>query len=91
MLVFDYEFESDSESDSSSAFMNLDVCSFLLFICILLNKLADSFFIHFHNRINSYANNANIYYIFSFGISLPKKLIILSSNSLTLAFMYLWS
>ena len=44
---FNSESESDSESDSNSAFMNLDVCIFLLYICILLNKLADNFFYPF--------------------------------------------
>ena len=29
--------ESESESDFSSVFMNLDICVFLPYICILLN------------------------------------------------------
>ena len=45
--------DSDSESDSSLAVMNLD-------ICIPLNKPADGFFIHSHNRINSYVSNTSI-------------------------------
>ena len=44
---FDSASESDSESDSSLAFMNLDICIFLLYICTLLNKLADNFFYPF--------------------------------------------
>ena len=37
--------ESDySESDFSSVFMNLDICAFLAYISILLNKLVDDFF-----------------------------------------------
>ena len=39
---FDSASESDSESDSNSAFMNLASVFFLLYICILLNKLADN-------------------------------------------------
>ena len=35
----------DSESGFNSVFMNLDICVFLLYICILLNKLADHFFL----------------------------------------------
>ena len=42
---FNSESESDSEPDSNSTFMNLDICIFLLYICILLNKLADNFFL----------------------------------------------
>ena len=63
---FDSASESDSECDpdSSSVVINLDICIFLLYICPLLNKLADSFFIHSHNRINSYASNASIMHIF---------------------------
>ena len=38
--------ESDySESDFSSVFMNLDICAFLAYISILLNKLVDDFFL----------------------------------------------
>ena len=36
--------ESKSESDFSSMFMNLDLCIFLPYIYILLNKLADDLF-----------------------------------------------
>ena len=56
--------ESESESDFSSVFINLDICIFLFYVCILLNKLADSFVIHSYNRINSYASNASIIHIF---------------------------
>ena len=34
----------DTQSDFSSVFMNLDICVFLPYICILLNKLADDSF-----------------------------------------------
>ena len=50
---FDSASESDSESDSSSEFMNLWIYEFmtsvffLLYIYILLNKLADEFFYSF--------------------------------------------
>ena len=44
---FDSASESDSESDSSLAFMNLDICIFLLYICTLLNKPADNFSFQF--------------------------------------------
>ena len=55
----------ESESDFSSVFMNRDICVFFLFyICIPLNKPADDFFIHSHNRINSYTSNASIMHIF---------------------------
>ena len=37
--------ESKSESDFSSVFMNLDICIFLFYICIPLNKPADGFFL----------------------------------------------
>ena len=38
--------ESDySESDFNSVFMNLDICAFLAYISILLNKLVDDFFL----------------------------------------------
>ena len=47
----------DTQSDFSSVFMNLDICVFLPYICILLNKLVDDLFIYFQNRINSYASN----------------------------------
>ena len=30
--------DSDSDSDFSSAFMNLEICIFLFYICIPLNK-----------------------------------------------------
>ena len=41
--------ESKSESDDSQSafslvFMNLEICVFLPYICILLNKLVDDFF-----------------------------------------------
>ena len=35
----------DFESDFSSVFINLDVCVFLPYICVLLNKLTDDFFL----------------------------------------------
>ena len=54
----------DSESDFNSVFINFDICVFLPYIYTLLNKLADDFFIKIHNRINSYASNASIMYIF---------------------------
>ena len=57
------DFDSASESDSSSAFISLDICIFLLYICINL-YLRIIFFIHSHNRINSYASNAGIVHIF---------------------------
>ena len=41
---FDSASESESESDSSLAFMNLDICIFLLYICTLRNEPANSFF-----------------------------------------------
>ena len=41
---FDPAFKSDPESDSSLAFMNLDICAFLICIYTLLNKPADNFF-----------------------------------------------
>ena len=43
---FDSTSETDyeSESDYDSVFMNLDICIFWPYICILLNKLADDFF-----------------------------------------------
>ena len=44
---FDSASESDSESDSSSGLINLDICIFLLYICILLNKPVDNFFCPF--------------------------------------------
>ena len=44
---FDSDSESDPEPDSISAFMNLDICTFLLYICTHLNKPADSFFYPF--------------------------------------------
>ena len=37
-------FDCYSESDFSSVFMNLDICIFLFYICIPLNKPADGFF-----------------------------------------------
>ena len=37
------EFDSESEFDFSSVFMNLDICIFLFYICIPLNKPADGF------------------------------------------------
>ena len=46
--LFFSEFKSesdDSESYFSSVFMNLDICVFLPYICILLNKLADYYFL----------------------------------------------
>ena len=39
------ESNSESESDFSSAFMDLDICTFLLYIYTLLNKPADGFFL----------------------------------------------
>ena len=44
---FDYSSKSNSESESdfSSVFMNLDICIFLFYICIPLNKPADGFFL----------------------------------------------
>ena len=49
------------------------------------------FFINIDNRINSYTSNASIIQVF-FGIPLPKKFVfITASNSLTLAFKYLYS
>ena len=94
-LVSDFDSASESDSDSSSVVINLDICIFFLFnSCTLLIKLAGSFFIHSHNRINSYASNAIILQIMqrSFGTSSPKKFaLILLSNSLTLAFMYVSS
>ena len=88
------ESNSESESDLSSVFMNLGICVFLPYIYILLNKLEDDFFINPHNRINSYGSNTSIISIilFSFGTSLPKKFVFITpSNSLTLAFKYLYS
>ena len=41
------ESESESESDFNSAFMNLDICISLLYICILLNKLVENIFYPF--------------------------------------------
>ena len=42
---FKFKSESDdTESDFSSVFINLDICVFLPYIYILLNKLADDFF-----------------------------------------------
>ena len=43
----------DSDSDSNSAFL-----------CILLHKLVDDFAFHSHNRVNSYAGNANVMHAF---------------------------
>ena len=46
--LFFSEFKSesdDSECYFSSVFMNLDICVFLPYICILLNKLADYYFL----------------------------------------------
>ena len=60
----DFNLPSDSESDFSSVFMNLDICIFLPYVFILLNKPGDEFFIYFQNRINSYACNASIMHIF---------------------------
>ena len=48
--LFFSEFKSesdDSECYFSSVFMNLDICVFLPYICILLNKLTVDFFIYF--------------------------------------------
>ena len=92
--VSDFDFASetdsdtDSESDSSLAVMNQDICIFFIYTCIPLNKPATGFFIHSHNRINSYASNASIMHI-SFGTSLPKKFVFITlSNFLNLTFMY---
>ena len=67
-LELDFNFainsESESESESSSEFRNLDICTFLLCICTLLNKHVDNFFYPSHNRINSYTDNAGIMHIF---------------------------
>ena len=63
---------SDSDSDCNSVFMNLDFLFSLFCVCILLNKLVDNYFFHFHNRIDSYT----------------KFVLITLLNSLTLAFMY---
>ena len=67
---FDYPSESNSNSESksesnfSSVFMNLDTLVFSLFyIYIPLNKSADGFFIHSHDRVNSHASNASILHI----------------------------
>ena len=51
--------ESDTEcqSECSSVLMNLD-------ICIFFTLYLDNFFADFHNRINSYASNASLMYIF---------------------------
>ena len=46
--LFFSEFKSesdDSECYFSSVFMNLDICVFLPYICILLNKLANYYFL----------------------------------------------
>ena len=40
---FDSVSESDSETNSSSALINLDICIFVLYISILLNKPAGNF------------------------------------------------
>ena len=64
--------ESESESDFSSVFINLGICIFLFYVSILLNKLADGFVIHSHNRINSYASNASIMHIFFWHIITQK-------------------
>ena len=57
--------ESDSESGSSLAVMNLDICIFFI-LYLHPSKLTCEwvFFIHSHNRINSYASNASIMHIF---------------------------
>ena len=45
------DFESDdSESDSNSMLINLNICIFLPYICILLNKLADDFSYQFSKQ-----------------------------------------
>ena len=50
--------DSKFESDFTSAFMNLEICFFLLFyICILLNKPVDGFLAYSHDGVNSYASN----------------------------------
>ena len=69
---FDSASECDSELDSSVyESMNLvqrlwiyTSLFFLLCIYTLLNKPADNLFIHFHNRIKSYASNTSIMHIF---------------------------
>ena len=58
------ESKSDSESDFNSVFMNLDICIFSPYICTVLNKLVNDFFICCQKRINSYASNASIVHIF---------------------------
>ena len=47
---FSSESNSESESDLSSVFMNLDICVFLPYIYILLNKFADDFFYLFSKQ-----------------------------------------
>ena len=72
---FDYsssKSNSESESDFSSEVMNLDICIFLFYTCIPLNKPVDGFFIYSHNRINSYTSNANIMHIFFWHIITKK-------------------
>ena len=45
LSTFSESESDDSESDFNSVFMNLDICVFLPYICILLNKLTDDFFL----------------------------------------------
>ena len=50
-IFSDSKSESDDpESDFDSVFMNLDICVFLPYIYILLNKLADDFFYLFSEQ-----------------------------------------
>ena len=67
---FDSASESNSESDSKSesrfqfsVYESIHLYFSLFYICIRLNNPADGFFIHSHNRINSYASNASIMHI----------------------------
>ena len=39
--------ESEFESEFSSVFINLDICIFLIYICLPLNEAADGFFYSF--------------------------------------------
>ena len=83
----DFNSPSDSESDFSSVFMNLDICIFLPYVFILLNKLGDDFFLSIVKTESIVMHAMQIKCIFSSGISLPKKY----PNSFTLAFKYLFS
>ena len=76
--------ESDeSESDFSSVFINLEIYIFLAYIYTLVNKLADDFFYLFLKQsIVMLAMQGQC--IFSFGISLPKKFVLLHHQILLL-------